>query len=271
MVATLRRPCMRTFFGGMGFGSQSVHCIMGSQLAQLQYFGRWARADTLQYYLHEALTVKVENESRPEANVQLEFVLQHVALLQAPSKSVKMAEEPASTPGKRPVPRLSRAKGPAISVINPVAKGSLSAVDSTAKQLGDTEVDSGRTAIEILGDAASRANAARWRLGSVPRRIKAALARLMASLQEWSSTSPPFQRSEGLEPLQAVPGYPGAGTTRAGFIFMFPRAWSWLCLPASYSKCVALTSHPPCTTSPRRQHLKPSTLNTRPKTQKHTL
>ena len=85
------------------------------------------------------------------------------------------------------------------------AEAIMTAVGSAADQLGTAEVDAGRTAAEILGDEASRASAARWRSGSVHRRLTATLARLMTSLQQWTS----------LAPAAPPPGYPGASATTA--------------------------------------------------------
>ena len=70
--------------GSLRSGGATYHFRTYENLATLQYLGRWARADTLRYYLHEALTVKVEAESTSEAKAQLEYVMQHVALLQHP-------------------------------------------------------------------------------------------------------------------------------------------------------------------------------------------
>ena len=70
--------------GSLRSGGATYHFRTYQNLATLQYLGRWARADTLRYYLHEALTVKVEAESTSEAKAQLEYVMQHVALLQHP-------------------------------------------------------------------------------------------------------------------------------------------------------------------------------------------
>ena len=98
-------------------------------LSTLQYLGRWARADTLRYYLHEALTVRVEAESRPEAKQHLEFALDHVNMLRKPPRLPCRAllgsrtlgcplyllhgmEAPRGVAGRRPIIRLSRTTPP---------------------------------------------------------------------------------------------------------------------------------------------------------------
>lgn len=72
--------------GSLRSGGATWHFRTYENLSTLQYLGRWARADTLRYYLHEALTVRVEAESRPEAKRHLEFALEHVSVLDKPPR-----------------------------------------------------------------------------------------------------------------------------------------------------------------------------------------
>ena len=67
-----------------------------------------------------------------------------------------------------------------------VAAAAFRAVEQAGSHLGTTTLGNGLTAEQVLSDPANRAVAARWRSGPVPRRITAALARAMQSLQEWS-------------------------------------------------------------------------------------
>ena len=85
----LERLCLedRGFtLGSLRSGGATWHFRTYENLSTLQYLGRWARADTLRYYLHEALTVRVEAESRPEAKQHLEFALDHVNMLRKPPR-----------------------------------------------------------------------------------------------------------------------------------------------------------------------------------------
>ena len=72
--------------GSLRSGGATWHFRIYENLSTLQYLGRWARADTLRYYLHEALTVRVEAESRPEAKRHLEFALEHMSVLDKPPR-----------------------------------------------------------------------------------------------------------------------------------------------------------------------------------------
>ena len=78
--------------GSLRSGGATWHFKTFENLARLQYLGRWARADTLRYYLHEALTVA---QSSVESKQLVELALQSVHLL--------------SNPPPRPVRALVRA------------------------------------------------------------------------------------------------------------------------------------------------------------------
>lgn len=73
--------------GSLRSGGATWHFRTFQNVSTLQYLGRWARADTLRYYLHEALTVRVEAESLPEAKQHLEFAARHVSMLHKPPRS----------------------------------------------------------------------------------------------------------------------------------------------------------------------------------------
>ena len=134
-------------------------------------------------------------------------------------------EEAGGLPPRRPVIRLcgSVAKGRESSArsanlggrtpghpnanpvaLKPVTEGLLTAVDCAVQQLGSEEIAAGMTAQEILSDDSARASAAKWRSGTMSRRITATLARLVSSLQSWSPnaarSAPPAAAMEAGRP-----------------------------------------------------------------------
>ena len=88
------------------------------------------------------------------------------------------------------------------------AQCALEAADRAAARLGAAEVDGGLTAAEILGDPRTRESAAKWRTGSGPRQVTAALARLTTSLKRWvGSTSTPAIVNPGRGETSFWPGW----------------------------------------------------------------
>ncbi|CAE7920809.1 unnamed protein product, partial [Symbiodinium necroappetens] len=223
--------------GSLRSGGATWHFRTYENLPKLQYLGRWARADTLKYYLHEALTIKVDAEGKPESKVAvISSALRELAAALENSEwdVVGLASQTQRAPLVQQVEAQKEVSGSTVAyrqdwriyvvVANPkqpervgvaqdagagdlkgAAEAIMTAVGSAADQLGTAEVDAGRTAAEILGDEASRASAARWRSGSVHRRLTATLARLMTSLQQWTSLTPAAPRQGTLAPVQPRP------------------------------------------------------------------
>ncbi|CAE7723782.1 osm1, partial [Symbiodinium sp. CCMP2456] len=79
----------------------------------------------------------------------------------------------------------------------------LEAAHSAAVQLGDEPLDAGLTAAEVLQDPSACATAARWKAGSVARRVTAALAKLTTSLPTWTSQT--LRPVGGLQPVRPRP------------------------------------------------------------------
>ncbi|CAE7246419.1 unnamed protein product [Symbiodinium sp. CCMP2592] len=354
-----RRQWSRLFAEGLGrlhlgnrgftlsslrFGGATWHFRVYENLPKLQYMGRWSRPDTLKYYLHEAMTIKVDAEAKPESKDAVHLALQHADKLELPPRMSsrlsralrelaaaleeafssttststvqqratgptaraqggpgsstcpagplgahssctgcsdrlggsipprlahlpRPGESKAATPRgtsarpgadtwrrlekslpKRAVIRLSRtapARGELSSRPAPLARSTprtgdastgdlkgatealMSAVGSAADRLGAVEVDGGRTAEEILGDEASRASAARWRSGSLQRKLTAALARLVTSVQQWTPlATPPGPSSRPLAPVQPLPlrTTTATGSAPTGSL---PFGWRW--------------------------------------------
>ena len=123
-----------------------------------------------------------------------------------------------------PNPALSRVK--AVTASQEAATTLLQAAEVAAASLGQQEVDQGLTATDILKDQSSRTTASRWRAGTAPRRITAALARLVNSLS-WASSDQGGGRAGAPPPVRARPvlGQPAAeppATAEAWF-----RPWVW--------------------------------------------
>ena len=119
----------------------------------------------------------------------------------AKSRSRARTLEPA--PSKHPSSSADALKG-----ATQAAQSLLNAVDQAAAQLGDTEIDSGLTAPEILADPQTRESASRWRAGNAPRRVTSALARLTTSLKSWmqgSSSTTSATSTSLLAPTRARP------------------------------------------------------------------
>ena len=106
-----------------------------------------------------------------------------------------------------------------------VAAAAFKAVEQAGSHLGAATLDNGLTAEEVLSNPANRAVAARWRSGSMPRRITAALARAMQSLQEWSpSGALPAGRPAAAEPLP-VRGSRGTPAAPSSTVQLWPLPW----------------------------------------------
>ncbi|CAE7273945.1 rluB [Symbiodinium sp. CCMP2592] len=348
----------RLHLGDRGFtlsslrsGGATWHFRVYENLPKLQYMGRWSRPDTLKYYLHEAMTIKVDAEAKPESKDAVHLALQHVDKLELPPRRQKRRRPPpqdlaagssrqasprageaslgvtafaSATPTSTLQPRATgptaRAKAvqeaprarPGPSEPTPAAQGAvtgsavayrqdwriylilanprqphrvglvqgpgadtwrkleqslpngrlsgsavrlrrveslahaqrlwqealMSAVGSAADRLGTVEVDGGRTAAEILGDEASQASAARWRSGSLQRKLTAALARLVTSVQQWTPlATPPGPSSRPLAPVQPLPLRPTTATGSAPTSSL-PFGWRWsgpsLCWPRTW-------------------------------------
>ncbi|CAE7224096.1 unnamed protein product [Symbiodinium sp. CCMP2592] len=235
----------RLHLGDRGFtlsslrsGGATWHFRVYENLPKLQYMGRWSRPDTLKYYLHEAMTIKVDAEAKPESKDAVHLALQHVDKLETWCRH--MAEVGTIAP-KRAVFRLSRtapARGDSGDASTGDVQGAtealMSAVGWAADGLGTVDVDGGRTAAEILGDEASRASAARWRSGSLQRKLTAVLARLVTSVH---SATPPGPSSRPLAPVQPLPLRPTTATGSAPTSSL-PFGWRWsgpsLCWPRTW-------------------------------------
>ena len=171
-------------------------------------------------------------------------------------------EAPRGVAGRRPIIRLSRTTPPRgelaasstglggrtpghgdahPAALKPVTESLLSAVDAAAAQLGTIEVDAGLTAQEILNDEQSRASAARWRSGNVARRLTAALARMVTSLQPWSAPSSSTRSAAAvLEPVRPKPVRGGAApSSTTPLREPSSSTWPWSCFwPLSRSRLV---------------------------------
>ena len=130
----------------------------------------------------------------------------------------------------RGTPRHGDADGVSLSSAPQAAAAAFRAVEQAGSQLGSAPLGNGLTAEQVLSDPTNRAAAARWRSGSMPRRITAALARAMQSLQEWS---PPgaLGPAGGPVPTEPLPVRSARGTatalpapvTSSGLLWWVPR------------------------------------------------
>ncbi|CAE7669804.1 osm1 [Symbiodinium sp. CCMP2592] len=104
------------------------------------------------------------------------------------------------------LPRPAAPGAEAVEETAEVAQSLLAAVHSAAAQLGDAEVDNGRTAQEVLTDPQALESASRWRAGTAPRQLTAALARLTTSLRAWVSA--PTRTAATPSPSTLTPARP---------------------------------------------------------------
>ena len=107
------------------------------------------------------------------------------------------------TPSRRQLPARLAGVQPEPSGDPGAPSGSVKPVDQAARDLGPQEIDAGRSARDILADDSSLASAAKWRSGSLQRRFTAALAKLTASLKQW--TSSPAAGPPPLAPVRPRP------------------------------------------------------------------
>ena len=112
---------------------------------------------------------------------------------QLPARLAGVQPEPSGDPG---------APSGSVKPVAATAQSLMEAVDQAARDLGPQEIDAGRSARDILADDSSLASAAKWRSGSLQRRFTAALAKLTASLKQW--TSSPAVPAAGPPPLAPV-------------------------------------------------------------------
>ncbi|CAE6958585.1 unnamed protein product, partial [Symbiodinium sp. CCMP2592] len=239
--------------GSLRGGGATAHFRAHENLARLQYHGRWARSETLRFYLHEAWAAQGDAQlSASSKERRLQRALRELAdALQEAEQEEQQKESRASQPGRgsassratspapslagsssswsrvggakaraaaterdplrrraivhlsRPTPsrrlsggrhgpvefRSSEPSLPTAQAVDVTASTLLQAAQSAAQSLGEHEVDQGLTPAEILQDQHSRDSASRWRAGDARRRITAALARLVNSLQSWTTGS----------------------------------------------------------------------------------
>ena len=77
--------------GSLRGGGPTHHLRVHENLGRLQYHGRWARAETLRFYLHEALTAQVDARLSDASRDLIDMVLRHAHVLEhLPPQSLKV-------------------------------------------------------------------------------------------------------------------------------------------------------------------------------------
>ena len=77
--------------GSLRGGGATHHFRVHENLGRLQYHGRWAKAETLRFYLHDALAAQVDARLSNESRELIAVILQHVhVLVRPPPQSLKV-------------------------------------------------------------------------------------------------------------------------------------------------------------------------------------